>query len=113
MSNRLSYIDGMRGLAIALVVGFHAFSRWPELMPFGDNFQNFPIFQYGWLGVQLFFLISGYVITMTLERSSDLKKYLLKRWIRLFPAMAICSAIIFITAAFITERPAGMPAAVD
>jgi len=113
MTNRLSYIDGMRGLAIMLVVGFHAFARWPELMPFGASYQDIFLFKYGWLGVQLFFLISGFVITMTLERSSDLKTYLVKRWLRLFPAMLICSAIIYATSILLPERPAGSPALFD
>ena len=33
-----------------------------------------------------------------------------KRWLRLFPAMLICSALVFVTAPLFPERPAGLPA---
>lgn len=108
---RINYLDGHRGIAILLVVGFHAYTRWPELVPYGDSYSY--IFQYGFLGVQLFFLLSGFVILMTLERCTTFSNFLYKRWLRLFPAMLVCSLIIFFTAPFFFERPAGIPSAKD
>lgn len=49
--SRIDFLDGMRGVAILLVIGFHAYARYPDLMPFGNKFATFPVFQYGWLGV--------------------------------------------------------------
>ncbi|MFC1701314.1 acyltransferase family protein [Pseudomonadota bacterium] len=106
---RIQYLDGLRGLAILMVVLFHAFSRWPDIVPFGNRFATFPLFKNGWLGVQLFFLISGYVIHMTLDKSRSPVNFLYRRWLRLFPAMLFCSLIIFFTAPFFFERPAGSP----
>jgi peptidoglycan/LPS O-acetylase OafA/YrhL len=111
--SRINYIDGHRGIAILLVVMFHAFSRWSDLMPFGDEFSEFPLFKFGYLGVQLFFLISGFVILMTLERCDNIKTFLYRRWLRLFPAMLICSIFIFFTTNFFPERPNGQPALKD
>lgn len=105
--SRIEYLDGHRGLAILLVVFFHAYARWPELVPYGNLYGDFLLFKYGWLGVQLFFLISGFVILMTLEKCSTAKEFLYRRWLRLFPAMLICSALVFFTSEYFFERPAG------
>lgn len=106
---RVTYLDGLRGVAILLVVFFHAFARYPELVPYSDQFGNFVIFKDGWLGVQLFFLISGFVIFMSLERCPNFFIFIYKRWFRLFPAMLVGTVLIYGTAGFLNERPAGMP----
>lgn len=108
---RINYLDGHRGVAILLVVFYHAFSRWTEIVPYGDSVSSFLFFKYGFLGVQLFFLISGFVILMTLERCDQFKEFVYHRWLRLFPAMLICSLFIFFTASFFSERPSGQPQA--
>jgi len=110
---RIQYLDGYRGIAILLVIMFHAYSRWPELVPYGDDFGEFPLFRYGYLGVQLFFLISGFFILMTLERCDTCYRFLYRRWLRLFPAMLICSIVIYATAGIFVERPNGQPAFKD
>lgn len=110
---RLEYLDGLRGLAILWVLLYHFLSRWSELVPFGSRYQDWPIFEMGYLGVNLFFLISGFVIFMTLERCDNLHGYLYKRWLRLFPAMLLASALIFITAFWLPERPQGLPTPIN
>jgi peptidoglycan/LPS O-acetylase OafA/YrhL len=62
------------------------------------------------VGVQLFFLISGFVILMTIERCTGFGEFLWKRWLRLFPAMLLCTAVIYVSAPWIPERPMGHPA---
>lgn len=110
MNNRIEFIDGHRGLAILLVIGFHAYSRWPSIVPYGDCCGEFPPFRYGYLGVHLFFVISGFVILMTLERCASAREFLTKRWLRLFPAMLACALVLYLTAGAFAERPAGLPA---
>lgn len=104
---RIQYLDGHRGLAILLVVFFHAYARWTGLVPYGAEYADIPVFKYGKFGVELFFLISGFVILMTLEKCSGAKVFLYQRWLRLFPAMLICSGIVFATSGFFSERPGG------
>ena len=59
MPERIAYLDGLRGVAIAMVLLFHAYVRWPELVPYGNAYSGRPWVAYGWLGVQLFFMISA------------------------------------------------------
>jgi peptidoglycan/LPS O-acetylase OafA/YrhL len=106
-ANRIDYIDGLRGVAILGVVLFHAYDRWTSVVPYGSRYSDFVIFKNGWLGVYLFFVISGFVITMTLSRTKTFVGFIVKRWKRLFPAMLFCSVVIYLTASFFNERPAG------
>jgi peptidoglycan/LPS O-acetylase OafA/YrhL len=107
---RLRYLDGLRGLAILLVIMFHAYSRWPRVVPYHDRFAELPLFECGWVGVQLFFLISGFVILMTVERCRSFGEFMWKRWLRLFPAMLLCSLLVYLSAPLVPERPFGQPA---
>lgn len=109
LDERLPFLDGLRGVAIMLVVLYHVYARWPNLMPYHYQFVDVPIFKYGHLGVQLFFMISGFVILMSLEKSASFTRFMFQRWLRLFPAMAVCSLLVFITAKYFPERPAGQP----
>ncbi len=86
-------MDGLRGLAILAVLLFHAYVSDPAHLPFGERYTFIPI-RLGWVGVQLFFLISGYVILMTLTKCSTIIEFASRRWWRLFPAMLIASFII-------------------
>jgi peptidoglycan/LPS O-acetylase OafA/YrhL len=107
--NRIEYLDGHRGLAILLVALYHAYARWPAFVPYQAQFAEVALFKYGWLGVELFFLISGFVILMTLEKCSTAGEFLYRRWLRLFPAMLVCTVIIFLTSDYFSERPGGIP----
>ena len=59
-------------------MGYHAYSRWLEILPYSSGQMNI-IFNYGWLGVHLFFLISGFVIFLTLDKSSNFITFMFKR----------------------------------
>ena len=94
--HRLRYLDGLRGLAIILVMAWHYLSwTYVGLLPFGDRFAGLPVVRDGAVGVEIFFLISGFVIFMTIERCSGVIDFLLRRWLRLFPAMLVASLLLF------------------
>ncbi|MDR6515242.1 acyltransferase family protein [Chryseobacterium camelliae] len=106
---RIEVLDGLRGLAILLVFLFHGYYIWDAYYPFGKLYAGNLLFKYGSLGVQLFFLISGFVILMSVEKTPGFRIFIKNRWLRLFPGMLICSLIIYFTAGFFYERPFGIP----
>jgi peptidoglycan/LPS O-acetylase OafA/YrhL len=56
-------------------------------------FNGFGPLHYGWAGVELFFVISGFVIIMTLKRSRSVLEFALQRFARLWPAMFVSATI--------------------
>ncbi|MBV8474028.1 MAG: acyltransferase, partial [Hyphomicrobiales bacterium] len=103
----MPYLDGLRGIAIALVLLFHAYARWPNLYAYGDEFVGYKWLNTGSAGVHLFFVISGFVILMSLEKAETFTSFLYRRWIRLFPAMLVCTILIVSTAPLFANRPNG------
>src|SRR4030095_11127987 len=69
-------LDGLRGFAILGVLLQH-------------NFSFLPIPKYGWVGVDLFFVLSGFLITEILLKTKEHKNYLpnfyIRRILRIFP----------------------------
>jgi peptidoglycan/LPS O-acetylase OafA/YrhL len=110
---RIQHVDGLRGIAIIWVVLYHSYSRWPQKLDFISVTQQIPFFKYGYLGVPLFFMISGFVIFMTLDKSRSLIHFITKRWLRLFPAMLIATILVYSSSSFFHERPAGNPSIID
>jgi peptidoglycan/LPS O-acetylase OafA/YrhL len=114
-TDRLKYIDGLRFLAVLAVVCFHYFSRWTppfndaSLYPYGSHFANFPFFAFGNFGVHLFFIISGFVIALTLARCSSLKEFAARRYSRLAPAMLLCATATFIVNRLLPSSPFSAP----
>lgn len=110
---RIQALDGLRGLAILLVLGFHTCTRWHDVLPWVGNWQDLYVFKFGFLGVQLFFLTSGFVIYMTLEKCQTLSEFLRRRWLRLFPAMLIATVLIYFSAFLLPDRPNGALRLID
>lgn len=98
---RLIALDGLRGLAVLLVMGFHYFYHLESfyykstLYPYGETFSHVVIFKYGYMGVELFFIISGFVIAMTLESSKSPIDFAIRRFARIWPALIVSSIVIF------------------
>lgn len=79
-------IVGLRGIAVMAVLGYHAF---PEYFP------------QGYLGVDLFFVISGFVITRKLfteclDSVFSYKQFVLSRIRRLFPALFVVLLLTYL-----------------
>ncbi len=77
--NRIPSLDGWRGIAILLVLFEHM-----QISTIGSLLR--PWTQTGQHGVNIFFVLSGYLITAKLlERPIDLKHFYLRRFFRLMP----------------------------
>jgi len=81
--DRIAELDLLRFTAAASVVLFHA-TDWPAQAALLTN-----IFRYGFLGVPLFFTISGFVILMTAQHRSGIE-FINSRIARLYPSFWIC-----------------------
>jgi peptidoglycan/LPS O-acetylase OafA/YrhL len=96
-NNRVNEIDLLRFFAALSVVIFHYTFRgyaadslsviaYPSLASFT---------KYSYLGVELFFMISGFVILMTAANGS-LRRFLISRIVRLYPAFWACCTLTFL-----------------
>ncbi|MEO6612787.1 MAG: acyltransferase [Chitinophagaceae bacterium] len=89
-------LDGLRGVAILMVVFLHNF-----------DFMNY--FFFGWLGVDLFFVLSGFLITEILLNSLGkphfLRNFYMRRVLRIFPLFYLILVIcLFILPAITSLR---------
>ena len=82
--SRVVELDALRGLAALAVVAFHYTTHYGNEV---GHVSPLPVsFAFGNYGVNLFFLISGFVIFMTLERTRSALDFVVSRFSRLFPA---------------------------
>lgn len=85
-------LDGIRGLAIALVLIVHCYWRGPDprldALWLGAEIEH--ILQLGWAGVELFFVLSGLLVTSMLlnrkRKSQPLGPFYARRLARIVPA---------------------------
>lgn len=107
--NEFSSIEVLRGLAALSVCLFHfSNSTLPTIKP--NLLSGF--FSYGYLGVQVFFVISGYIIPFSLyTKKYELKNFgsfIIKRMVRLAPPAYVCIILMFVlyySAIFIKGKP--------
>ena len=92
LRERIPELDGLRAIAILLVIGCH-YEKFAAL--FGG------VLQFGWVGVDTFFVLSGYLITNVLlqlkERRGSLKRFYLRRARRILPPYIIAVVAISVT----------------
>jgi peptidoglycan/LPS O-acetylase OafA/YrhL/RimJ/RimL family protein N-acetyltransferase len=109
-------IDGLRFLAIAMVLVFHLDGYIKEksaalsFAPVGETLAKVPdIFIFGFQGVQLFFVISGFILAIPFmryelgltDRKPRLRAYYLRRLTRLEPPYVISTIVIFLLLVFV------------
>src|SRR6266480_694785 len=92
---RIETVDGLRGIAAIAVAWFHITNgaKW-----FLDGGVLEYSGRYGWLGVQVFFVISGFIIPYSLHRShysmSQFGRFMLRRVVRLDPPYLVTVVLI-------------------
>ncbi|TAH07162.1 MAG: acyltransferase [Sphingobacteriia bacterium] len=89
-------LDQLRALAILLVLVFHY-----QLKPFHPSWTKW-FMQIGWTGVDLFFVLSGFLISSQLfieikkERRISLKTFFIKRFFRILPIYFFVVGVYFL-----------------
>ena len=88
---KVAALDGLRILAIAAIIVYHANATW---LPGG------------YFGVTVFFVLTGYLITLSLERGIarekrlDYPRFLAKRVGRMLPSMLVLVGVVAVLCAF-------------
>jgi peptidoglycan/LPS O-acetylase OafA/YrhL len=91
-------LDGLRGLAIGGVLASHFLDRWP--LQTGADRAFLAVVGLGWSGVDLFFVLSGLLITGilvdTLGAPSWWRSFLARRTLRIFPLYYLALALFWV-----------------
>jgi peptidoglycan/LPS O-acetylase OafA/YrhL len=118
-------LDGMRGIAVLLVLMFHFAWTFPGEDPLTAvsaaeklAVRVHAFLWSGWVGVDLFFVLSGYLITRGLVSPSKkalgtrLKMFWMRRVLRIFPlyyAFIIVGTIVALAVGYSTQRSVWIP----
>jgi len=86
---RIYELDAFRGVAAMAVLMYHYTTVYDKIFDTTSIFN----FSYGWMGVPLFFILSGFVITLTINRCKSPFDFLYRRFMRLYPTYWICLLI--------------------
>lgn len=105
---RYPSLDGIRGIAIILVLLQNLQEGLPLDFVGGHLFGI--VRQTGWVGVQLFFVLSGFLITDGLLRSQGAANYYrsfyARRTLRIFPLYYATLAVLFVLLPLVGAQPA-------
>ncbi|MCX7207341.1 MAG: acyltransferase [Proteobacteria bacterium] len=103
--NRLHFLDALRFIAASMVVFYHYFYFYFLSLKGGVDSSALlvPSARYGFLGVYLFFMISGYVISISVLNSKNIINFAVSRAVRLYPTFLICCSITVILALVFNE----------
>ena len=101
---KIPALDGVRGLAVLLVLLSHFLLR-----EFWSDEKCYVLAQAGWLGVDLFFVLSGFLITGILLDTRHNENYwssfYKRRVLRIFPLYFFVVTVTWLTVMFIEKTP--------
>ena len=99
---RDNVLDGLRGIAVALVVLYHLHEYVPQLWPgetaFGESGALGKLMGFFWIGVDLFYMLSGYLIGSAVLKPSvwDPARFVKNRLTRIVPAYYVSMFLVLI-----------------
>ena len=101
-------LDAVRGFAVLLVVFYHASYRFAPDQ--GDVLGGI-IRAIGWIGVDMFFALSGFLIVYILSQQKNrenIRLYFWKRFLRIVPIFAV-AILVFALGAYLTGQTDTLP----
>lgn len=106
-------LDFIRFFAALSVVWYHlGYHWWAEKGSADQILAGFPpfdflgaTFHWGWVGVEIFFVLSGYVIAFSAEGKTA-RDFVLSRFWRLFPALWVCAPLSLLAVLLLTQSGA-------
>ena len=110
--DKLATVNGLRAFAI-LAVMYHHTGAWPSEGPFlpWTTLSIGPILHNGWTGVNLFFILSGFVLflpyakgTRNLATFGDATTFYRRRFWRLMPAYYV-AALVLLVVTYFADHP--------
>ena len=106
-SNAIAALDGLRGVAVLMVIGYHTLiairngNTSPTLNAM--LFNTFDLWLFGATGVQLFFVLSGFLLFLPYARAMlnrqplpDTRKFYVRRALRILPAYWASVLILYL-----------------
>ena len=97
-------IQFLRLVAVFAVIVFHFTARRASELPYGNWVSGEP-WSLGWLGVELFFIVSGFVIAFSMGKTVSAKVFLINRATRLYPALVLLLPIVYLVQRFTPYSP--------
>lgn len=115
MNNRMKELDSVRGIAVLLVIAFHTLKRSVDFTPLPLVHFAAYLTSVGWIGVDIFFALSGFLITNILLRTREhphyFKNFYARRALRILPVyfFLVVAVVAFapnLEKKFVEEMPA-------
>lgn len=109
----MAVVNGLRGVAILAVLHHHLVAPWVTPFGMGEFYRPFglpvfpkTVFYNGWLGVNLFFVLSGFVLALPYEQgrrelssAGDAASFFVRRARRLLPLYYLVLLVLLVTSA--------------
>ena len=113
INRHIDFLDPIRGVAILLVFVYHSLGASFGLfqLPWGHWFRDFKVAPsfllltpatFGWVGVAIFFVVSGFCIHLSFSRSPQWKLFFWRRFFRIYPLYFV--TLLFFAFALPTTR---------
>jgi peptidoglycan/LPS O-acetylase OafA/YrhL len=118
MNNRATELDSLRGIAVSLVIAFHVFKRAAYFTKHETLYFISDLAGVGWMGVDIFFVLSGFLITSILLKTRDeagyFRNFYARRALRIFPLYFVFIALVLLLMplldpSFTSQIPRALP----
>lgn len=112
MNQRLDWLDTARGVAALVVVAMHVTEIWAPFAQAQHAVAKVMIqashgFNFGVMGVYLFFIVSGFVIPFSAQGQGPMasRQFVVRRFFRIFPLLWISIPLGALTSHYLWNKP--------